>query len=74
MTIKSSLYITDPIMDNVPAGGGVPKPYIISEYGDWENLMPQEQSSRQLREYGQKRLLQQATSMLKTNFFEHYFF
>jgi len=53
------------------------KPYIVSEYGDWEyfamnaglnqdkwqNLVPEERSSRQPLEAGEKRLLQQASNI-----------
>jgi beta-galactosidase len=53
------------------------KPYVVSEYGDWEyfamnagleqdkweNLIPEDRSSRQPVEAGEKRLLQQATNI-----------
>lgn len=55
----------------------IKKPYNVSEYGDWEyyamnaglnqtlwsNLLPLERSSRQLRNAGEKALLQQATNI-----------
>ncbi len=57
------------------------KPYIVSEYGDWEyfamnaglnqdrweNLLPEERSSRQLLSAGEKRLQQQATNIIEAH-------
>ena len=62
------LHPNDPIPD---------KPYIVSEYGDWEyyaqnagfnqdaweNLEQEERTSRQLLAHGERRLLQQATNV-----------
>ena len=57
------------------------KPYIVSEYGDWEyfamnaglnqdsweNLLPEERSSRQLLNAGEKRLQQQAANIIEAH-------